>query len=86
MRCYRLAECVLSTLHEVASAAAVRVYFDAARQYVHAFDVDERSADNGQVAVGYFQNLSVADQDGTILQPPLWGEDAGIDELSQHRI
>ena len=42
-------------------------------------------ADNSQVAVRHFQNLSVANQYGAILQPSLRGKDLAIYYLCQHK-
>ena len=86
MRLYCLAESVFGTFHKITSTTTVGMNFDTTGQYIHAFDIDECSTDNGQVTVGYFQYFSVSYQNGTIFQPPLWSKDAGIDELSQHRI
>ena len=66
---------------EVSSAAAMHMHVDEAGHYAHAFRIDEVCADDGQVAVRYFQYLVVAQDDATVLEPSLRGEDFAVDDL-----
>ena len=66
---------------KIVSATTVAVHADIARHDVHAFGINHFGTDDSQVAVGHFQNLSVADEYGTVFQPPLRGEDFSIDYL-----
>ena len=70
---------------EVVSAAAMSVHADKARHDVHTLGIDDIGADDGHVAVGYFQYFPVTDQDGAVLQPSLRGKDAAVYDLSQHK-
>ena len=63
------------------SAAAVYVHRHESGNDPHAFGVDHFRADHGQVAIGHFQDLSVAYQYRTVFQPTLRRQDISIDYL-----
>ena len=52
---------------------------------IHTLGIHHLGADNSQVAVRHFQNLSIANQYGAILQPSLRGKDLAIYYLCQHK-
>ena len=66
---------------EIVSAAAVYVHRHESGNDPHAFGVDHFRADHGQVAIGHFQDLSVAYQYRTVFQPTLRRQDISIDYL-----
>ena len=78
------AECFLGTFVEVVSAAAMGVHTHETGHYVHAFGINYCCTDNSQVAVSYFQDFSVANEDRAVFQPSLWGKNMPIYDLSQH--
>ena len=53
--------------------------------YKRQLGIHHLGADNSQVAVRHFQNLSIANQYGAILQPSLRGKDLAIYYLCQHK-
>ncbi len=79
-----LAESILRSLHEVASATAVAVDLHSAGHNVHPFGVKQLGADHRQITVGHFKHLVVAHQHAAILKPSLWRQDFCIDYLSKH--
>ena len=80
------AEGIFRTFHKVTAATAVGMDFHTAGEYVHTFHVYQLCTDYGKVTIGHFQYLSVSDKYRAVFKPSLWGEDAGVDKLSQHRI
>ena len=78
------AECLFASFHEVASAAAVNVHFDATGHHAATLCIDDFSSNNGQAAIFYGFNLVVFNDDRTSFNPSLRGEDAAVDDLLQH--
>ena len=66
---------------EVSASSSVDVHIDEARHYIHAFGINEFCADDGEVAVRYFQYLAVPKDDAAVLEPSLWRQDFCIDDL-----
>ena len=75
------AECLFLALLEIAAATTVNVHFNTTGDNVHALGINDFGTDNCEVAVGNLKNLVISQNDATILQPTLRGEDACVDNL-----
>ena len=78
------AESVFRSFLEIASATAVNMHFNTTRHHSHTLHVNDVGSNDCQVAVGHFQYLVVTQYYTAILEPPLWGQDAAIDNLCKH--
>ena len=78
-------EGLFGAFHEVAAAAAVHVYVDAAGEHVCAFGVyDFVHARCGSRGVQDFFDTGALDEDASVFNPAAGCEDFAVDDLSEH--
>ena len=73
------------TFLKIMAASAMHVHGYETGNDIHTLGIHHLGADNSQVAVRHFQNLSITNQYGAILQPSLRGKDLAIYYLCQHK-
>ena len=79
-------ESIGSRFGKIASGTSVDVHGNESRNDEHSLCVDDLGANNGKVAVGYFQYFPVTDKDRAVFQPALRGKDMTIYNLCQHNL